>query len=94
MLFRSALRPLLNDFWALVSTRVEKKHRAGRLKQWLNFLRRRYPEAEAIYAELRTVNDAAFIDDWLRRTSCVEYADAVLRRRHADLAFEHSLEVG
>ena len=59
------LRPLLNDFWALVTIRVEKKHRAGRLKQWLNFLRRRYPEAEAIYAELRTINDAAYIDAWL-----------------------------
>ena len=62
------LRPLLNDFWALVSTRVERKHRAGRLKQWLNFLRRRYPEAEAMYAELRTINDAAFIDAWLRQS--------------------------
>ena len=63
------LRPLLNDFWALVTTRVEKKHRAGRLKQWLNFLRRRYPEAETIYAELRTINDAAFIDAWLQKNS-------------------------
>ena len=62
------LRPLLNDFWALVTARVEKKHRAGRLKQWLNFLRRRYLEAEAIYAALRTINDAAFIDEWLRQS--------------------------
>jgi tRNA-dihydrouridine synthase C len=60
------LRPLLNDFWALVATRVERKHRAGRLKQWLNFLRRRYPEAELAYAALRTINDPAAIDDWLR----------------------------
>ena len=60
------LRPLLNDFWALVTTRVEKKHRAGRLKQWLNFLRRRYPEAEAAYMALRTINDPALIDAWLR----------------------------
>ena len=59
------LRPLLNDFWALVATRVERKHRAGRLKQWLNFLRRRYPEAEAAYAALRTINDPALIDTWL-----------------------------
>ncbi len=60
------LRLLLNDFWALVATRVEKKHRAGRLKQWLNFLRRRYPEAETAYAALRTINDPAQIDAWLR----------------------------
>jgi tRNA-dihydrouridine synthase C len=59
------LRPLLNDFWALVATRVERKHRAGRLKQWLNFLRRRYPEAETAYAALRTLNDSTVIDAWL-----------------------------
>ena len=63
------LRPLLNDFWALVATRVERKHRAGRLKQWLNFLRRRYPEAEAAYGALRTINDAALIDAWLHNDS-------------------------
>ena len=60
------LRPLINDFWTLVSGRVERKHRAGRLKQWLNFLRRRYPEAEAAYMALRTINDPALIDAWLR----------------------------
>lgn len=60
------LRPLLNEFWSLVSGRVVKKHRAGRLKQWLNFLRRCYPEAERAYSVLRTINDAALIDDWVR----------------------------
>ena len=59
------LRPLLNDFWTLVATRVERKHRAGRLKQWLNFLRRSYPEAEAAYAALRTINDPLVVDAWL-----------------------------
>ena len=58
------LRPLIADFWQLVSARVSRKHRAGRLKQWLNFLRRRYPEAEAAYAVLRTVNDPTLIDAW------------------------------
>ena len=61
------LRPLINDFWRLVSGRVERKHRAGRLKQWLNFLRRRHPEAEAAYMALRTINDCAFIDAWLQQ---------------------------
>jgi tRNA-dihydrouridine synthase C len=59
------LRPLINDFWTLVSSRVERKHRAGRLKQWLNFLRRRCPEAETAYAALRTINDPTLIDAWL-----------------------------
>lgn len=60
----SQLRPLITHFWQLVSARVSRKHRSGRLKQWLNLLRRRYPEAEAAYAVLRTVNDPALIDAW------------------------------
>ena len=53
----SALLPLVHEFWELIKAHVEPRHRAGRLKQWLNFLRRRYPEAEAAYAAVRTVND-------------------------------------
>ena len=51
------LLPKLAQFWRLVSLRVEPRHRAGRLKQWLNLLRRRYPEAQRAYDELRLVND-------------------------------------
>ncbi len=60
------LRPLLGSFWALVEQRVERRHRAGRLKQWLNLLRRRYPEAQAAFDELRTTNDAQHIDAWFK----------------------------
>lgn len=59
------IRALINEFWQLVAKRVEPRHRAGRLKQWLNFLRRRYPQAEHMYAALRTSNDSRQIDDWL-----------------------------
>ncbi len=54
-----ALLPLVADFWRRMSARVEPRHRAGRLKQWLNLLRRRYPEAQRSYDELRLVNDPA-----------------------------------
>ena len=30
------LLPLMADFWRLVATHVEPRHRSGRLKQWLN----------------------------------------------------------
>ena len=81
------LRPLLNDFWSLVATRVERKHRAGRLKQWLNFLRRRYPEADAAYGELRTLNDPALIDAWLRIDSVDSATHPVaINEREAALA--------
>ena len=56
------LLPLIADFWHRVSTRVEPRHRAGRLKQWLNLLRRRYPQAQRAYDELRLVNDPARLD--------------------------------
>ena len=55
----SDLLPLLADFWRRVGVRVEPRHRAGRLKQWLNLLRRRYPEAQLAYERLRLVNDPA-----------------------------------
>ena len=61
-----SLLPLVGDFWQLVCGRLEPKQRAGRLKQWLNFLRRRYPEAETAYNDLRTQNDQAAITEWLR----------------------------
>ncbi len=64
------LLPLVADFWQLVRTRLDRKKQAGRLKQWLNFLRHRYPEAEGAYLELRTANDPLVIEQWLRSTGC------------------------
>ena len=61
------LPPLLAVFWTQVSARVDRRHRAGRLKQWLNYLRKRYPEAQAAFDELRLVTEPADIEAWLRR---------------------------
>lgn len=61
----SSLVPLVADFWQLVHSRLEPRAQAGRLKQWLNFLRRRYPEAEVAFLALRTVNDPAAIGAWV-----------------------------
>ena len=60
-----SLFPLIQDFWDLVGRRLDKKSRTGRLKQWLNFLRRSYPEAEAAYQALRTFNEPERVDAWL-----------------------------
>lgn len=59
------LVPLLAEFWQLVCSRLDARSRPGRLKQWLNFLRRRFPEAETAYQSLKTINDPALIDRWL-----------------------------
>ncbi|MBT9476226.1 MAG: tRNA-dihydrouridine synthase [Polaromonas sp.] len=60
-----ALVPLLAQFWFLVCTRLDARSRPGRLKQWLNFLRRSFPEAETAYQQLKGVNDPVLIDAWL-----------------------------
>lgn len=60
-----SLFPLIQDFWDLVGSRLDKKSRTGRLKQWLNFLRRSYPEAEVAYQALRTFNEPERVDVWL-----------------------------
>lgn len=65
----SALLPLIDDFWHLVCARLEPRARAGRLKQWLNFLRRRFPQAEQAYQSLKTVNDPVRIGAWLAALS-------------------------
>lgn len=49
--------PLLPYYCDLVESKVEVRHQAGRIKQWLNYLRRCYPEAQAAYAAVRTVTD-------------------------------------
>ncbi len=52
-----AVMGLLRDFWTRVGTQFEPRYRAGRLKQWLQLLRVRHPEAVDAYTRLRTVND-------------------------------------
>ena len=59
-----SIQPLLHDFWELVCNRLDRKSRTGRFKQWLNFLRRQYPEAEVAYMALRTCNDPDEVDAW------------------------------
>jgi tRNA-dihydrouridine synthase C len=59
------ISPLLLDFWNLVKPRVIPRHRAGRLKQWLNLMRRCYPEAQTMFSALRTMNDSAAVEHCL-----------------------------
>ena len=59
------LVPLVAAFWDIVSARLETRSQAGRLKQWLNFMRRRFPEAEAAYQSLKTINDPKLVGAWI-----------------------------
>ena len=45
----------------LVGRHFEPGYRAGRLKQWLQFLRQRHPQAAEAYLRLRTITDSRAI---------------------------------
>ena len=66
------LLPALSYFWEVVCSRLDAKSRGGRLKQWLNFLRRRFPQAQVAYDALKRVDDPALISAWLSRLDCGE----------------------
>lgn len=55
------LLPLVADYWQRLEAHFPARARAGRLKQWLNLLRRRHPEAEAAWGLVRTVDEPARI---------------------------------
>ncbi len=58
------LQPHLHYFWSVVRARLDRGQQAGRLKQWLNFLRRKYPQAQDAFTRLRTVQDPQTVDAW------------------------------
>lgn len=47
------IKPLIARFWEKVQAKVQPNQSPGRLKQWLGMMRRHYPEAEALYREVR-----------------------------------------
>ena len=82
------LLPLMMHFWQLVCGHVEPRHRAGRLKQWLNYLRRRHPEAEEAYQTVRTVNDPQLLELQLKQWLSSSHTDA--HERHPAPADLHA----
>lgn len=62
----AALVPHLQQFWARVCTDLEPRQRAGRLKQWLYWLRRRYAPAQAAFEYLRPLTDQHHISAWVQ----------------------------
>ena len=71
-----ALRGLAAPSWAqvvqalclyaqLITPRVAPRHRGGRIKQWLNMLRRQHPQAQVLYEQVRAVADGARLDSCL-----------------------------
>jgi tRNA-dihydrouridine synthase C len=54
--------PLLLTYWASVRRDVAPRHTPGRLKQWLNLLRRNFAAAEILFQRLRALTEACDID--------------------------------
>lgn len=52
----------LRRYARLIAPRVAERHRAGRVKQWLQQLARRHPEARALFEQARTLREAAALD--------------------------------
>ncbi|MDT3720445.1 tRNA dihydrouridine synthase [Pseudomonas oryzihabitans] len=54
--------PLLQRFWLMARRKLAPRYAPGRLKQWLGMLTRSYPEAVALFAQVRRESDCALID--------------------------------
>lgn len=67
-----ALLPRVQTFWQRVRHRLPPRYAPGRLKQWLCWLARSYPEAAGLFTRLRTETDARKIDRMLLDTSLEE----------------------
>jgi len=57
----SLIAPEVAGFWRRVQQKVEARHAPGRFKQWLQLLRRRYPDAETLYWQLRELRQPAAV---------------------------------
>ena len=68
------LLPLLRIYSESIALRVAPRHRGGRIKQWLNQLRRRFPQAQAACDTVRTLHAAEDIDRVLLELERVESA--------------------
>ncbi len=58
--------PLLHAFWAVAHSRLEQRQQAGRVKQWLQYLRRHYPQAQTAFEQVRLLTRPSDVDAWLR----------------------------
>jgi tRNA-dihydrouridine synthase C len=61
-----ALFELIEEFWLLVVANMDRSQQTGRLKQWLNLLRRVYPQAQDAFMAVRTFHDPVDVANWLK----------------------------
>jgi tRNA-dihydrouridine synthase C len=61
------IQPLLAVYWDLVHGHVVPRHRAGRVKQWLHYMRKAHPEAAVAFEQVRTLTDSRDVEACLRQ---------------------------
>jgi tRNA-dihydrouridine synthase C len=57
-----SVRLLLNEFWHDIRKTLPERDCAGRLKQWVNHLRKVHPDAETLWHEIRTEKQCPKLD--------------------------------
>jgi len=86
--------PHLQRFWLLVCRDLTPNQRAGRLKQWLNLMRRRYPEAETAFQSVRVLTKQSLVADWMEQ-ECERYGAAFVLHKQELATYENRLpEIG
>lgn len=56
------IRPMVDELWSRAQARLAPAYAPGRLKQWLSWLARAYPEAGALFSRVRTLRSCADIE--------------------------------
>ena len=86
--------PHMQRFWLLVCRDLTPNQRAGRLKQWLNLMRRRYPEAEVAFQSVRVLTQQSLVAQWLEQ-ECKRYGVTFELNKPELAAYENRMpEVG
>ena len=62
--------PLLQAFWQMVCAKLAPGYAPGRLKQWLIWLARSYPEAAVLFSAVRRELDCGRLDVVVNNLSC------------------------
>lgn len=65
----SDLLPVINGFAAWSAANMPERHAAGRVKQWLTYLRAGFPEAAACFAEVKRLRDVGSLMRVLNATA-------------------------
>jgi tRNA-dihydrouridine synthase C len=69
---------------------VAPRHRGGRLKQWINQLRRRHPQAQALYDAVRTLHDVDALEEVVRSMTAAPGTPATPEKEKARVQLEHA----